>query len=69
MCCYLVNYDWRKYGQNLLIETVEGYRQRGEQMLRDSLEPESPTVKRLKVKGDKITHGWNKCLAFTTIVH
>lgn len=30
--------------------------QRGEQMLRDSLEPETQTGRRLKVKGDKITH-------------
>lgn len=44
-------------GQTLLVETVGGYRHRGEQMMRDSLEPETQIGKRLKVKGDKITHG------------
>lgn len=44
-------------GQTLLVETVGRYRHRGEQMLRESLKPETQTGKRLKVKGDKITHG------------
>lgn len=41
-----------------MVETVGGYRYRGEQFLRDSLESERQTGKRFKVKGDaKIMHG------------